>query len=71
MDMMSGMSWMVLLGGVFWLALLAVIVATVVWLIRTMPGRRSDNALDILRERYARGEITREEFEARRRDLSA
>ncbi len=31
--------------------------------------RRHDSALEILRERYARGELTRDEFQARRRDL--
>ena len=32
-------------------------------------GRDSDNALDILRKRYARGEVSREEFEQMKRDL--
>jgi putative membrane protein len=40
------------------------------WLLA--QGReRPDRALEILRERYARGEMNREEFEARRRDLGA
>ena len=34
------------------------------------PAPRN-GALDIFRERYARGEISREEYESRRRDLAA
>jgi putative membrane protein len=39
------------------------------WLARQGRDERPDRALDILRERYARGEINKEEFEARRKDL--
>ncbi|MBI3079925.1 MAG: SHOCT domain-containing protein, partial [candidate division NC10 bacterium] len=37
------------------------------------PGSRAagGRALDILKERYAKGELTREQFEAMRRDLEA
>jgi len=36
------------------------------------PGRgaRPDSALEILRERYVRGESGKEEFEAKKRDLT-
>jgi putative membrane protein len=48
-------------------------VLLVVWLIRnakiSAPTTRSDSALDILKSRYAKGEITREQFDAIKRDL--
>jgi len=57
----------------WWVFVLICIVALVRW----MGGKKSneinfkteDNALGILRERYARGEIDKTEFEARKRDL--
>ncbi len=51
-------------------------VALVVWLlVRAYDGRgldfgtHRDRALEILRERYARGEISSEEFERMKKDL--
>jgi putative membrane protein len=74
MDMMWGM-WgmggMMLLAAVFWLLVLGALVAVAWALWNRWPTAREDRALDVLRERYARGEITREEFESRRRDLAA
>ena len=66
---------LLLLAGLSALILLGVIV----WAASRTGGRRADQgqppagdrSLEILRERYARGEITREEFEAMRRDLGA
>jgi len=60
-----GMLWMVLV--------LAGFILLVVWGMRQMGGSRAgpgrSRAFEILEERYARGEIDREEFERRRRDL--
>jgi putative membrane protein len=53
----------------FWGLVITGLVLGVRWLARQGREDRSDRALDILRERYARGEINKEEFEARRRDL--
>jgi putative membrane protein len=61
---------MMLMMLVFWAIVITAVVIGIRWLLRQgRPGEVSDAALDILRQRYARGEIDREEFEARRRDL--
>src|SRR5262245_42187181 len=39
------------------------------WLIKSRDGARSDSAVAVLRERYARGEINKDEFDAKLRDL--
>lgn len=57
----------------WWVLVILGIVVLVRWLFGT--GRRSgsvqeDRALAILRERYARGEIDKNEYEARKKDLS-
>lgn len=67
-------------GGI-WIALIwLVIIGAGIWLLAALfPGQRTDqensgkeseeSALAILQQRYARGELTRQEFEAIRRDL--
>lgn len=54
-----------------WIVLIAAIVAVVWWFATVVRPARGNGALEILRERYARGEISREEFEKQRRDLAA
>ena len=54
----------------FWALVITGVVLGIRWL--THQGQRSrssDAALDILRQRYARGEIDRDEFLARKSDL--
>jgi putative membrane protein len=60
---------MMLMMLVFWGLVIAGIVLGIRWLARQTSGSRSDRALEILRERYARGEIDKQEFDTRRHDL--
>jgi putative membrane protein len=74
---MHPMWWMWGAGGIvmmvmmlaFWGVLIGGIVLAIRWMTRLGHTPVRDPALEILRERYARGEISREEFETRRRDL--
>jgi len=68
MDMMNnGMSgWGMMLLPLFsWLLVIAGIVLIVQWFL----GRKNESALDILKQRYARGEIDKMEFERMKKDI--
>jgi putative membrane protein len=61
---------MMLIMLVFWGVVVVGIVLGIRWLVSQGKESRSDGALEILRQRYARGEVNKDEFEAKKRDLS-
>jgi putative membrane protein len=60
---------------VFWGLIILVLLLLARWLWSQSHGKRepgrSEPALDILKRRYAMGEIDREEFELKKKDLAA
>ncbi len=60
---------MILLMLLFWGLVIAGAILGIRWLIVQGKAPRGDTALELLRQRYARGEINKEEFEAKKRDL--
>jgi len=63
-------------GVIFWLVILAIIIAGAVWFVRSQTNNRQPSAgrrspgLEVLEERYARGEISREDYLQKRRDIT-
>ena len=68
------------LGGVFSIVVWVLIIWAIIALFRSLRGRRGyhgrhwhmngeKDAIDILRERYAKGEVDKAEFESRKKDL--
>jgi len=53
----------------FWVIFIVGLIVGIRWLLGKGRERLPDSALETLRQRYARGEINREEFETRRKDL--
>lgn len=67
-----GMGWMMIF---FWVLVLMVLVFLIKWMMSITRNESPDSngantALNILKERYARGEIDKQEFESMRRTLS-
>ena len=60
---------------VFWILILVGVIFLIRWLVQSTgkdraTGGGTNSALEILKERYARGEIEKEEFDIKKKDLS-
>lgn len=70
----AGMGWWMAFGGVgmvlFWGGLIALTVWGIAKLTKRSDPTSKRDPLDVAKERYARGEISKEEFEQIKRDLS-
>ncbi|MGD2270671.1 MAG: SHOCT domain-containing protein [Desulfobacterales bacterium] len=66
-----GMGWIML---IFWILVLVGLILIIRWLVQMTGGEkrptRSSRAIDILKERYARGEINKAEYETMKKDLA-
>jgi len=73
-DMPIGMGWWWVFGGlwmvIFWGGLIALIVWVITKLVRRGDSAPKRDPLDVAKERYAKGEISKEEFEQLKKDLS-
>ncbi len=73
--MMGGFGWMWLMP-VLWIVLLGLIIWAIVALVRRasesrgLDSSKTSSALEVLKERYARGEIKKEEYDEKKRDLA-
>lgn len=75
----DGMGWWMALGGLWLLLFWGMAIWLIVWAIRKVSqagkggdsgGHSEGSALDIAKERYAKGEIAKAEFDQIKKDLS-
>jgi len=66
---MMGFGWLVMI--LFWGAVAVGVVLVVRWFLAQQAGRKEESPLEILKRRYAAGEISKEEYERMRRELEA
>lgn len=69
----DGFGWGIL-GGFMMIIFWIVLISFIVWLVKgakwkNMEHWHNDSAMNILKERYAKGEINKEEFDAKKKDL--
>ena len=70
----DGMGWWMVFGGLWMLIFGVGLIGLIVWGITKLSQRNGStprqSPLDVAKERYAKGEISREEFEQLKKDLS-
>jgi|DewCreStandDraft_2_1066082.scaffolds.fasta_scaffold01198_27 putative membrane protein len=65
----AGSPWWLLAWAAGWLIVAGGLILAVAWAVRLARSSARPDPLAILKERYARGELTREQYEQMRRDL--
>ena len=71
----GGIGWIgIILSFIFFILIIIGIILLIVWLVKrtTHPGiedKKGSKALEVLKERYAKGEITKEQYENIKKDL--
>ena len=70
--MMGGGMWCL----IFWIVVAAIVVLLIVFAVRYLTakgpaGKAEKSSLEILKERYAKGEISKAEFDEMKRDLES
>jgi len=69
----GGGSWWLwsIVGILFWIALLVALILLIIWLYKKVTGQATNggSALEILKKRFAKGEITKKEFESMKKGL--
>ena len=72
----GGLGWIgMIFGFIFFILVVIGIIFLIVWLVKrsNYPGvenRTESKALEVLKERYAKGEITKDQFDNMRKDLN-
>ena len=67
----EGMGWWMVIGSFWFVFFWAIVIWAVVRLAPRSEQREQTSAQEIVRQRYARGELNRDEYDQIRKDLSA
>lgn len=71
----GGMGWIgMILGFIFFILIIIGIILLIVWIVKRtthseIEDKTGSKALEVLKERYAKGEITKEQYESMKKDL--
>ena len=63
-----GMGWIWIIRLIFWILVLIGLVLLIKYLLG-ITAKGHETAIDILKKRYAKGEISKEEFEEKKKDI--